>query len=127
MPVPQTDTGEPEYREAADAALATVGPLIGGHPRFAGYAAAVAEAALSGPYEIAIATTDPVGDPLVAEAHRSAPAGAVVVAGEPDRPGVPLLADRPLLDGVPTAYVCKGFVCERPVTSPADLIARLQA
>lgn len=120
-------SGEPEYREAADAALATVGPLIGGHPRFAGYAAAVAEAALSGPYEIAIATTDPVGDPLVAEAHRSAPAGAVVVAGEPDRPGVPLLADRPLLDGVPTAYVCKGFVCERPVTSPADLIARLQA
>ncbi|XVV13677.1 thioredoxin domain-containing protein [Actinoplanes sp. CA-131856] len=119
-------SGEPEYREAADAALGTVGPLIGGHPRFAGYSAAVAEAALSGPYEIAIATTDPVGDPLVEEAHRSAPAGAVVVAGEPDRPGVPLLADRPLLDGVPTAYVCKGFVCERPVTSPADLIARLQ-
>jgi uncharacterized protein YyaL (SSP411 family) len=119
-------SGEPGYREAADAALATAGPLIGGHPRFAGYSAAVAEAALSGPYEIAVATTDPANDVLVAEAHRKAPPGAVVVAGEPDRPGVPLLADRPLLDGVPTAYVCKGFVCERPVTSTADLIARLQ-
>ena len=120
-------SGETAYREAADAALATAGPLIGGHPRFAGYSAAAAEAALAGPYEIAIATTDPVGDPLVAAAHRHAPPGTVIVAGEPDRPGVPLLAERPLLSGRSTAYVCRGFVCDRPVTSPAELIARLTA
>ncbi|MGX6602651.1 thioredoxin domain-containing protein [Micromonosporaceae bacterium Da 78-11] len=119
--------GETAYREAADAALATAGPLIGGHPRFAGYSAAAAEAALTGPYEIAIVTTDPANDPLVAAAHRHAPPGTVIVAGEPDRPGVPLLADRPLLNGVPTAYVCRGFVCDRPVTTTADLIARLTA
>ena len=118
-------SGETRYREAADAALETVGPLIGGHPRFAGYAAAVAEAALAGPYEIAVVTPDPVGDPLVAAAHRLAPPGAVVVAGEPDRPGVPLLADRPLLGGAPAAYVCRGFVCDRPVTTVDDLAARL--
>ena len=41
----------------------------------------------------------------------------MIVAGEPDRPGVPLLADRPLIDGAPTAYVCRGFVCDRPVTT----------
>jgi uncharacterized protein len=120
-------SGETAYREAADAALATVGPLIGGHPRFAGYSAAVAEAALTGPYEIAIATLDPVGDPLVAAAYRHAPPGTVIVAGEPDRPGVPLLADRPLRSGGSTAYVCRGFVCDRPVTSAAELIARLTA
>jgi uncharacterized protein YyaL (SSP411 family) len=120
-------TGETAYREAADAALETVGPLIGGHPRFAGYSAAVAEAALAGPYEIAIATDDPEGDPLVAAARRHAPPGTVIVAGEPDRPGVPLLAGRPLIDGRPTAYVCRGFVCDRPVTDPADLISRLTA
>ena len=114
-------SGETRYREAADAALATVGPLIGGHARFAGYAATVAEAALAGPYEIAVATPDPVGDPLVAAALRHAPPGTVMVAGTPDRPGVPLLADRPLREGLPTAYVCKGFVCDRPVTSPDDL------
>ena len=118
-------TGETSYREAADAALETVGPLIGGHPRFAGYSATVAEAALAGPFEIAIATADPAGDPLVAAAYRHAPPGTVVVAGEPDRPGVPLLADRPLIDGAAAAYVCRGFVCDRPVTTVDDLIARL--
>ena len=118
-------TGEPGYRQAADEALKTVGPLIGGHPRFAGYSATVAEAALAGPYEIAIATWDATGDPLVAAARRHAPAGAVVVAGEPDRPGVPLLADRPLIDGTSTAYVCRGFVCDRPVTTEEGLVARL--
>ena len=34
-------------------------------------------------------------------------------SGEPDEPGVPLLADRPLLGGRPAAYVCRGFVCDR--------------
>jgi uncharacterized protein YyaL (SSP411 family) len=84
----------------------------------------VAEAVLSGPYEIAIATPDPQ-DPLVTAAYRYAPPGAVVVAGEPDRPGVPLLADRPLIDGGSAAYVCRGFICDRPVTTVDDLVARL--
>jgi hypothetical protein len=118
-------TGETRYREVADAALETVGPLIAGHIRFAGYSAAVAEAALAGPYEVAVVTPDPAGDPLVAAAHRHAPPGTVVVAGEPDRPGVPLLADRPYLGGAPAAYVCRGFVCDRPVTTVDDLVARL--
>ncbi|WP_306215053.1 thioredoxin domain-containing protein [Actinoplanes sp. RD1] len=119
-------SGETRYREAADKALETVGPLMAGHPRFAGYSATVAEGALAGPYEIAIVTDDP-HDPLIATAQRHAPPGTVIVAGRPDQPGVPLLADRPLLDGKPTAYVCRGFVCDRPVTTPADLEARLTA
>lgn len=113
-------SGETAYREAADAALGTLGPLIGGHPRFAGYAATVAEAALAGPFEIAVATTDPA-DPLVEAVYRRAPGGSVIIVGKPDLPGVPLLADRPLRDGAATAYVCRGFVCDRPVTVPADL------
>ena len=30
---------------------------------------------------------------------------------------IPLLEDRPLRDGKPTAYVCEGYVCQAPVTS----------
>ncbi|WP_435204795.1 thioredoxin domain-containing protein [Micromonospora sp. bgisy143] len=118
-------TGQTRYREAAEAALATVAPIVGRHARFAGYAATVGEALLSGPYEIAVVTADPAGDPLVAAARRYAPPGAVVVAGLPDQPGVPLLADRPLVDGRSAAYVCRGFVCQRPVTSVDELVAEL--
>ena len=118
-------SGETGYREAADEALATVGPLIAGHPRFAGYAATVAEAALAGPYEIAVAIGEAGGPPLVEAAYRHAPPGAVIVVGEPDRPGVPLLADRPLIDGQSSVYVCRGFVCDRPVTTVTDLRAAL--
>jgi hypothetical protein len=118
-------TGLPAYREAAERALAGAAPLVAGHPRFTGYACAVGEALQSGPYEIAIVTDDPVADPLVRTARRLAPPGAVVVAGAPDQPGVPLLAGRRRLNGATTAYVCRGFVCDRPVTSESDLAAQL--
>ncbi|MEN3611472.1 thioredoxin domain-containing protein [Plantactinospora sp. ZYX-F-223] len=117
--------GQVRYREAAVAALETVAPIVARHARFTGYAATVGEALLSGPYEIAVVTPEPAGDPLLALAHRHAPPGAVVVAGEPDRPGVPLLADRPMIDGAPAVYVCRGFVCDRPVTTPDALLAQL--
>jgi uncharacterized protein YyaL (SSP411 family) len=118
-------TGKTSYREAAEAALGTIAPIVGRHPRFAGYGSAVGEALLSGPYEIAVSTPDPDGDPLVRAALRHAPPGAVVVAGVADQPGVPLLAGRPMLDGRPTAYVCRGFVCDRPVADVAELVAKL--
>jgi uncharacterized protein YyaL (SSP411 family) len=38
---------------------------------------------------------------------------------------VPLLADRPLIDGGSAAYVCRGFVCDRPVSTVEDLVERL--
>lgn len=118
-------TGETRYREAAGKTLETVAPIVDRHARFTGYAATVGEALLSGPYEIAVATGDPEGDPLVAAARRHAPPGAVVVAGAPDQPGVPLLAGRPFVDGRPAAYVCRGFVCRRPVTSVEELVEQL--
>ncbi len=119
-------TGDPAYRETAERALETVGPLMVGEPRYAGYACAVAEAVLSGPYEIAI--VEPAGpSELTAVARRHAPPGAVIVAGRSDQPGVPLLADRPAIDGVATAYVCRGFVCDRPVTTAEELAALLGA
>ncbi len=118
-------TGETRYREAAEAALATVAPIVAAHARFTGYAATAGAALLAGPYEIAVVTPDPGGEPLVHAAHRYAPPGAVVVAGRPDQPGVPLLAGRQLVDGQATAYVCRGFVCDRPVTGVDDLVAQL--
>jgi uncharacterized protein YyaL (SSP411 family) len=39
---------------------------------------------------------------------------------------VPLLADRDLVDGQPTAYMCRDFVCEAPVTAVEALRALLE-
>ncbi|MQA25097.1 MAG: DUF255 domain-containing protein [Micromonosporaceae bacterium] len=116
--------GSTRHREAAEQALATVGPLVGRHARFTGWACAAGEALLAGPLEIAIALPREDGwtqTPMVRAAWRSSSPGAVVVVGEPDRAGAPLLADRPMVEGKPTAYVCRGFVCDRPVTELADL------
>ncbi|MEV0559931.1 thioredoxin domain-containing protein [Dactylosporangium sp. NPDC050588] len=117
-------TADTAKREAAERALATVAMVAATHGRFTGYACAVGEALLSGPYEIAIATQDR-HDPLVTAAWWHAPPGAVVVAGPPDTPGVPLLESRILRDGRPTAYICRGFVCDAPVTELEDLVSGL--
>jgi hypothetical protein len=118
-------SGEASYRDHAERALQTVAPLMAEHARFVGYACAVGEALSSGPYEIAIATTEPQADPLVRAAWRLAPPGAVVVAGPPDADGVPLLANRAQRDGVSTVYVCRNFACDAPVTSADGLAAAL--
>jgi uncharacterized protein len=119
-------TGSIEHRDAAALALSTVAAVAARHGRFAGYACAVGEALVSGPYEIAIAVDGGDGGrDLVDAAWRYLPPGAVVVSGTPETPGVPLLESRPLRNGVPTAYVCRGFVCDAPVTTVDDLVAQL--
>jgi uncharacterized protein YyaL (SSP411 family) len=118
-------TDSTEHREAAVAALAKVGALAQKHARFAGWACAVGEAVLAGPAEVAIVGEGPQAEELRRTAWRSTAPGAVVVSGSPDAPGIPLLAGRPLVNGSPAAYVCRGFTCEAPVTEAADLATAL--
>ncbi len=121
-------TGQPHYRRAAEAAAATVGSLATRFPRSAGWHLAAAETAASGPLQIAIVGSPGADrDALVDVARARAVAGSVFDVGAPDEPGHPLLADRPLVGGRAAAYVCRGFVCDRPVTDPADLRALLDA
>ena len=54
-------------------------------------------------------------------------APGLVVAVGPVGSDVPLLRDRPLVGGLPAAYVCRQFTCEAPVTTAADLKARVGA
>ena len=121
-------TGSGRHRDAAEAALRTVHTLAERVPRFAGWWLAAAEAAVAGPLEVAV--VGPAGDParagLEAVARGSSSPGLVVLVGEPhedaDRPAaVPLLAGRGLVAGAAAAYVCRGMVCDRPVTEPDAL------
>ncbi|MHA6627062.1 thioredoxin domain-containing protein [Pseudonocardia sichuanensis] len=115
------------YRDAAEAAVRSAGFLAEKHPRFAGHWLTAAEAMVRGPLQVAVAGADgdPARDALLAHARRLAPGGTVVVAGRPDAPGVPLLAGRPLVDGGAAAYVCRGFVCDRPAVTLEELTASL--
>ncbi|HYN29928.1 MAG TPA: thioredoxin domain-containing protein [Dermatophilaceae bacterium] len=117
--------GSGAHREAAESALAACRPVARSDPRFAGWALATAEAALAGPVQVAVVGTGPAAEALAAAARASTSPGAVVVHGAPDAPGVPLLEGRPLVGGEPAAYVCRGFVCDRPVTTVADLDSAL--
>ncbi|TQS46546.1 thioredoxin domain-containing protein [Cryptosporangium phraense] len=119
-------TASIRHREAAEAALEKMAPVAERFARFAGWACAVGEAAVAGPLQVAVVGSGADADELRAVAWRGTAPGTVVVAGEPDADGVPLLADRPLVGGEPAAYVCRGFVCDRPTTDPATLVDQVR-
>ncbi|MEU1011043.1 thioredoxin domain-containing protein [Streptomyces sp. NPDC005890] len=123
-------TGSEAHRTAAERALGiakTLGPRV---PRFIGWGLAAVEALLDGPREVAVVGPD-LDDERTAALHRTAllgaAPGAVVACGTPGSDEFPLLADRTLVDGAPTAYVCRGFVCDLPVTDPSALREKLTA
>ncbi|MFJ6483271.1 thioredoxin domain-containing protein [Streptomyces sp. NPDC091682] len=127
-------TGSEAHRTAAERALGVVQALGPRVPRFIGHGLSVAEALLDGPREVAV-----VGhpeDPALALLHRTAllgtAPGAVVAVGLPgaadgDGGEFPLLAERTLVRDLPTAYVCRHFVCARPTTDPVELAEQLGA
>ena len=57
--------------------------------------------------------------------RRLLPASVTLTAAAAD-PELPLLADRPP-GAAPMAYVCEHYACRRPVASPDDLRAQLDA
>ena len=104
-------TGSAEHRVAAERTLSRFAPLLSRDARFAGWAGAVAEALLAGPAEVAV-----VASPQLERLARLTTApGAVVVTGGP------LVAGR----GAPGVYVCRDFVCERPLHLEADVRRQL--
>ena len=120
-------TGSGRHRDAAEAAMRSVHGLAERVPRFAGWTLAAAEAALAGPLEVAVvgADDDPMRGDLEKVARSSTSPGLVVVTGPPtqgdDPAGVPLLSNRDLVEGRSAAYVCRGMVCDRPVTTGEEL------
>jgi uncharacterized protein YyaL (SSP411 family) len=117
-------TGSSRHRSAAEAALGGVGEFAVKQPRFFGWALAAVEGLVAGPVQVAVVGDD--DGALAGVAWRQRPPGAVVTAGAPDAPGLPLLAERPLVRGGAAAYVCRGMVCDLPVTTVADLEAALR-
>jgi len=113
-------TGDGRHREAAERALASVHGIATRAPRFAGWSLAAAQALLDGPPEVAVVGPPGAERDGLAQVARAHPTAVVVVADGPSDE-VPLLVGREAIDGLATAYVCRGHVCQRPVTDVAAL------
>ena len=110
-------TADAGLRARAETALGQAAHLAG-YPQFWGHGLSVVEALLDGPREVAIVAD--AGSPLHRVAlHGTAPGMVVATTG-------PLLEGRPRVDGLDTAYVCRGFVCDAPTTKPGVLAEQLR-
>jgi uncharacterized protein YyaL (SSP411 family) len=106
------------YSEVAADTLLAHSPLLARAARSAGHWLAVAEAAVRGPLQIAVAC-DPADSPLLVAARRLAPGGTIVVGGPAD--SSELLIGRGRVRDSDAAYVCHGHVCDLPVTGATEL------
>ena len=125
-------TGSGAGVDSAQRALQPAIELAARAPRAVGWGLAAALSALDGPLEVAVVGVH--DDPRTLELVAAAVAhpGTAVALGAPGddggaaaEPTVPLLEARGLVDGAPAAYVCRSFVCDRPVTTVEELTALL--
>jgi hypothetical protein len=122
-------TGEPRYEERAAGWLRAMAPLLGEHPTAFAYLLGALDRWLAPPVEVAVvgAPDAPETAALRREVLARFLPNAVTLTAAPGEgaDASPLLADRPLVDGKPAAYVCERYACQRPVTTPEELRALL--
>jgi uncharacterized protein YyaL (SSP411 family) len=125
-------TGEGRYRTAAERALGTVASYLVRYPT--GFAQWLQAAAFASADVVEVAIVGGLDDPptrvlldTVGSTWRPNQVVAVAPADRIASSIVPLLADRTAIDGHPTAYVCRSFACQRPVTTADALREQLEA
>jgi hypothetical protein len=107
--------------------LETLAPSMARYPSAFGHALGAADMVVNGAVELAI-----VGDPSASDFIELNRAGAeqyipsLVVAGGSPTEGVALLAGREARDGKATAYLCRNYSCDTPVTSANALIEQIE-
>lgn len=112
-------TGEEKYERFATTVLRLMSGQIRRFPNGFGRALATLEFALGETKEVALVGEDV--SQLTAELWREyRPLKVAAIAGETVGDEVPLLSGRTSVEGKAAAYVCEGFVCKRPVTTPEE-------
>jgi uncharacterized protein len=123
-------TGEDRYRDVAARTLLPLAGAMAEQPSAFGHFLSALDDLVGPLHEIALvgASDDPAFQSLRHMlASRYLPRTVLAYARPTDSASaaVPLLADRVLVDGRPAAYVCEGFVCRQPVTTPDALLTLL--
>ncbi len=119
-------TGEEKYERFAVTVLRLVAPQIRRYPQAFGRSLATLEFYFNPTREIVILGEK--GNALEKEIWKDfLPNKVVVLADGATENGefIPLLKERTLIDGKPTAYVCENFACQKPVTSAEELREQL--
>ena len=120
-------TGKHEYAAAAETSTSKMTQMFERYPLgFAHWLNGAAQLMGSG-REIAIVHDGDIAtaQPLIDAARAAMGPNDVIAVGAADSV-VPLLANRPLVEGKPAAYVCRNFACQLPVTTPTDLQKQLR-
>lgn len=118
-------TGEEKYERFAVTVLRLVAPQIRRFPQAFGRVLSTLEFYLNPTKEIVILGKS---DELKRELWREFLSNKVVVLAEnadENSEFIPLLRERNLINGEPTAYVCENFACQKPVMTAEDLRAQL--
>jgi uncharacterized protein YyaL (SSP411 family) len=110
-------TGEHDYEERAVSVLRLLHELAAKHPQAFGHLLQALDFHLAPVKEVALAGED---TSALARVVRGRFRPHLVLAGGA-ADGVPLLKDRPPVDGSAAAYVCERFACQAPVTDPKEL------
>jgi uncharacterized protein YyaL (SSP411 family) len=123
-------TGDAKSRRRAEYVLATLGEPMRRSPMAFGHLLGVADLAVNGAVQLAIAG-DPASRAFI-ELARAAAAECVpslVIAGGSGTPvaGLPLMEGRSVPAGEARAYVCRGYACELPTSDPAGLREQLRS
>jgi uncharacterized protein YyaL (SSP411 family) len=120
-------TMDARYEDAARRALRPLTPAMQQYPQAFGEALNAADLLVHGLAEVAIigSPTHPNTREMLRALHQAYRSNVITaLARQPvdaTATAIPLLADRPMRDDLPTVYVCRGFVCAQPVTDPAAL------
>jgi uncharacterized protein YyaL (SSP411 family) len=122
-------TGEGLYWDTAEGMVAGLYEPMARHPSAFAHWLGAAAFILSEPLEVAVAGNPAAADTrtLLDVVQRPYRPNLVTAAGEGAAAEVvPLLANRERLDGRAAAYVCRRFVCRRPVSTPQELAEALK-
>jgi uncharacterized protein YyaL (SSP411 family) len=114
-------TGEGELQSLAESNLGTMTKFMSQYPTGFGQWLTAASFMLGNPREVALVGSPAELEPLIAVVRDTYRPFQVTAAGNEGTTEIPLLRDRPKVDGKGTAYVCRHFVCQAPVTEPSML------
>ncbi len=115
------------YKEAAHKTLLLLGSKVGEQPRAFGNWLVALDWWLTPTTEFALLGDTKEVQPFIDEIYRHAQPNKIVTHATSDdaatqlADSIPLLRQRSMINGQPTAYLCRNLICELPVTSAEAL------